>query len=53
LSNRTHQIDGWFAVIAAIFVLFTAMLDARVSAVLGVVLLLAFAGYRFMQSRRA
>jgi hypothetical protein len=43
----------WFDIIAAIFVLFTALLDARVSAMVAVVLLLAFAGCRFMQSRRA
>jgi hypothetical protein len=53
MNERKPQADVWFDVIAAIFVLFTAMLDARVSAVLAVVLLLTFAGYRFVQSRRA
>jgi hypothetical protein len=51
MNDRTSQLDAWFAIIASILVLFTAMLDTRVSAVLAIVMLVGFAGVRYMQSR--
>lgn len=43
--NERHQ--GTLSIIAALLVLFSAMLDPRISAVLAIVLLLAFALYKF------
>lgn len=53
MDKRNDQSEAGFAAVAAVFVLFTAMMDARVSAALSVVLLLGFAGYRLVRSRRA
>ncbi|MFN8451386.1 MAG: hypothetical protein U0521_23085 [Anaerolineae bacterium] len=52
MDKRSDQTEAWFAVAAALFVLFSAMLDARVSAVASVVLLLGIGGYRIIHSRR-
>ncbi|MCC6616869.1 MAG: hypothetical protein IT320_25575 [Anaerolineae bacterium] len=43
--------ESTFAIIAAILVLFTSMLDARVSAILAVVLLVAFAVITYLDRR--
>ncbi len=47
-----ERIESRFAIIAAILVLFTAMLDPRVSASISVMLLIAFAVYKFVEGRR-
>ncbi len=41
--------EGTIAIVAALLVLFSAMLDPRISAGLAVVALLAFGVYRFAQ----
>ena len=51
MYEKNPQAEVWLDIIAALLVLFTAMLDARVSALLAVILLLAFASHRYMQSR--
>lgn len=43
--------ESTYAIIAALFVLFTAMLDARISALLAVVLLVAFAVLNYLDRR--
>lgn len=48
MSERTESV---IAIFAALFVLFTAMLDPRISAALAITLLLAVAGYKLRQSR--
>lgn len=45
------QRDSILAIIAAIFVLFTAMIDPRVSTVFAIVLLIAFAVYKLIEDR--
>jgi hypothetical protein len=50
-SRHSSSVDEWFAIVAALLVLFTAMLDSRVSAILAVVILLGFALYKFTQRR--
>ena len=47
------QIDGALAIAAALLVLFSAMWDARVSAGIAVVLLLAFGVYQLAHHRQA
>lgn len=47
-----HNTEGWMALLAALVVLFSAMLDAHVSAVLSFALIIIFAAYKFIQSRR-
>jgi hypothetical protein len=49
MENRT---DSVLATVAAIFVLFTAMLDPRLSSGLAVGLLIAFAIYKLIESRK-
>jgi hypothetical protein len=51
MNEKYPKADVWLDLVAAMLVLFTAMLDARVSALLAVILLLAFASHRYMQSR--
>jgi hypothetical protein len=46
MSNKN---EGSLAIIAAMLVLFSAMLDPRVSAGLAVVLLICFAVYKLMR----
>ncbi len=41
------------SIIAALFVLFTAMIDPRISAALAVIFLIAFAIYKYWQSSQA
>lgn len=41
--------EGTMAVIAALIVLFSAMWDPRVSVVVAIVALIAFAGYKFIE----
>ncbi len=43
----TEKTEGTIAALAAIFVLFTAMMDPRISAVLSLVFLIALAVYKF------
>ena len=43
------KIEGTMAVIAALIVLFSAMWDPRVSVVVAIVALIAFAGYKFIE----
>ena len=43
----TNKTDGTISILAAIFVLFTAMLDPRISVGVAVVFLLALAIYKF------
>jgi Ca2+/Na+ antiporter len=50
VSDRTESI---VAILAAFFVLFSAMLDPRVSAELAVVFLVALAAYKFFRSRHS
>ena len=44
--------EGTLAIVAALIVLFSAMWDARVSAIVSVVALVAFGVYQFMQKNR-
>jgi hypothetical protein len=44
MSNKTESV---LAVVAAIFVLFSAMVDAKISVVGSIVLMVAFAAYRW------
>jgi len=50
VSNKT---ESMLAVIAAIFVLFSAMIDPKISAVGSIVLLIAFAAYRWFGATAA
>jgi predicted branched-subunit amino acid permease len=43
------KIEGTLAIIAAFIVLFSAMWDARVSAIVAIAALVAFGVYSFMQ----
>ena len=45
--------EGTLSIIAALLVLFTAMLAPPVSTMLAILLLVAFAVYKFLQSRQA
>jgi len=45
--------DATMAMIAALLVLFTAMLDARVSAILAIIAFVAFAIYTYFGRRSA
>ena len=45
--------EGILSIIAALFVLFSAMLDPRISAALAVILLAVFALYKLMHKRGA
>lgn len=47
----TSQKDGALAVIGALFVLFSAMFDPRLSVVLGVGFLILFAIYKLIENR--
>ncbi len=47
------RVEGWISIAAAILVLFTAMLDPRVSAALAVILLVALAVYQFVFAGKA
>jgi len=44
--------ESTLSIIAALFVLFTALLAPPVAAILAVVLLMAFAIYKYLQSRQ-
>lgn len=46
MNNRT---EGIIAILAAFLVLFSAMLDARVSAGLAIIFLIALAIYKFVR----
>ncbi|MCX7707509.1 MAG: hypothetical protein N2204_05840 [Anaerolineae bacterium] len=48
----TDRTEATFAIIAAILLLFTTMLDARISAGLAILLLVAFAVVKLASSRR-
>jgi len=47
----TGRTEGILAVIAALLVLFSAMVDPRVSAGLAVLVLIGYAVYKFVSSR--
>jgi Ca2+/Na+ antiporter len=47
-----ERVEGTLSVIAALLVLFTAMIDPRVSAGLAVGLLVAFAVYKYVHGRK-
>jgi Ca2+/Na+ antiporter len=47
---NSHQ-DSILAIVAAIFVLFTAMIDPRFSSGLAIGLLIAFAVYKIIENR--
>jgi hypothetical protein len=49
----TDRIEGTLSIIAALVVLFTAMLDPRASAGLAVGLLIAYAVYKYVFGRKA
>jgi len=49
-ANRA-VIEGGISVVAALFVLFSAMLNPKFSAVIAVAFLVAYATYKFIQSR--
>lgn len=49
----TDRTEGILAIIASLFVLFSAMFDPRVSAGLSVILLLGFAIYKLVAGRAA
>lgn len=51
-ANRA-VIEGGVSVVAALFVLFSAMLNPKVSVVIAVGFLVAYATYKFIQSRFA
>jgi hypothetical protein len=44
--------EGTIAIIAAIFVLFSAMWDARISVAISVIALAALGVYRFVQAKK-
>ncbi|MEZ4668016.1 MAG: hypothetical protein R3E39_08880 [Anaerolineae bacterium] len=46
-----HGEEAWLAGMAALVVLFSAMLEAHISAVLSFSLIIVFAAYKFIQSR--
>ena len=48
-----HRRDATLSVLAALLVLWSAMLDPRVSAGLAVAMLLAFAALKLVEERRA
>jgi hypothetical protein len=48
----TDRTEGTLAVIAALLVLFSAMLNPRVSAGLAVLVLIGYAAYKFVSNRR-
>jgi len=48
MSNKT---EGMIAILAAFFVLLSAMLDPRISAALAIVFLLALAAYKLYQNK--
>jgi hypothetical protein len=48
----TEKQESTLSIIAALFVLFTALLAPPVGAMLSVVLLAAFAVYKYLQSRQ-
>ena len=50
--GMTDRTEGTLAVIAALLVLFSAMLNPRVSAGLAVLVLIGYAAYRFGSNRR-
>jgi len=50
MSDRT---ESMMAVLAAVLVLFTSMLDPRISAGLAVVLMIAFAVYKFIKNQKS
>jgi hypothetical protein len=45
--------EGTLAIVAAIFVLFSAMWDARISAAISVLALVAFGIYKFAQRKKS
>jgi hypothetical protein len=47
-----EKTEATLSIVAAIFVLFTAMLDPRISAGLAILLLVALSIYKFALSRR-
>lgn len=46
------QTEATLSLIAALLVLFSALLDPRISATLAVSLLIAFSAYKFIYARR-
>ncbi len=50
LANR-EVIEGAVSIVAALFVLFSAMLNPIASVVISVVFLVIYATYKFVQSR--
>lgn len=53
MDDRANRavIEGGVSIIAALFVLFSAMLNPKVSAVIAALFLVAYATYKFIQSR--
>jgi hypothetical protein len=49
MNSRT---EGTIAIVAALLVLFSALLDPRISAALAVVGLLGFGAYRLLQKQK-
>ncbi len=47
-----NKIEGIFSMLSAILVIFTAMLDPRVSIFLAVALLLAMSVYKFTRAKK-
>ena len=50
--EMSDRVEGTLSVIAALLVLFAAMVDPRVSAGLAVGLLIVYAVYKFVRGRR-
>jgi hypothetical protein len=49
-ANRA-VIEGGASIVAALFVLFSAMLNPKAAAIIAVLFLVAYATYKFIQSR--
>lgn len=50
--KKNEKIEGTFAIIAAFVVLFIAMLDSILSAVIASVLLVIYGAYKLMRKRK-
>ena len=49
MKNKNDKNDGIFAVISALLVLFTAMIEPIYSAALAIILLITFSIYKFIK----
>lgn len=50
--NMTERTEAAISLLAALFVLFSAMLDPRISLGLAIAFLVILAGYKFLKSRQ-